>query len=254
MTSVAEIAPDLYRLCTEVRDAVARVLDPASIRGRRRLEWHYLPLVTSAAVTTAALAVLVDSPVLVYRLSVATAIVGLALFGLSLGIGPIGLLVRGRPLPISTDLRRDVGILAGILSLLHVAIGLMVYPDVRSYFVYPMAEWQRRLFLLRLDDFGAANWTGLAASVILVLLLATSGDWALRRYGARRWKQIQQLAYWAFGIVFVHGVVYQRLDPHPQHALVVIFGIIVAGVVGLQAAGYLAYVARADAPSGRTPR
>ena len=110
-------------------------------RGRRRLARHYLPLGGLTAVGTTALAIWVDSPSLVYRLSIATAFAGLALFGVALAIGPASVLARGRPPAVSTDLRRDIGILAAMMGLAHVVVGLMVYPDIRLYFVYPLREW-----------------------------------------------------------------------------------------------------------------
>jgi methionine sulfoxide reductase heme-binding subunit len=210
-----------------------------SRRVRLRLIRHYLPLLTLTGLGTVALTMWVNSPLLAYQLSLATAFAGLVLFGVSLAIGPLGLLWRGRLLPVSTDLRRDVGILAAVLSLGHAVVGLLVYPDIRLYFLYPVAEWQQAGFALRLDDFGAANWMGLGAAIVLGLLLATSGDWALRRYGARRWKSLQQLAYWAFALVVVHAVLYQRLDPHDQRPLVIVLGVIVGGVIVLQTAGFL---------------
>ena len=207
-------------------------------RGRARLVRHYLPLVAATALATAGLAAWIDSPSLAYRVSLATAFAGLTLFGLSLAIGPFGILVRGRPLAVSTDLRRDVGILAALLSLIHVAFGLFVYTDIRLYFLYPMADWPRARVPIRLDDFGAANFMGLAATVLLIVLLVTSGDWALRRYGARRWKGLQQLAYWAFALVVVHGMLYQRMEPRDEQPLVIAFGLIFGAVALLQLAGY----------------
>jgi sulfoxide reductase heme-binding subunit YedZ len=208
-------------------------------RVRLRLIRHYLPLLTLASIGTAALTAWAGSPSLAYRLSLATAFTGLVLFGLSLVIGPLGLLWRGRPLPVSTDLRRDVGILAGVFGLAHAAVGLLVYTDVRLYFLYPIADWPRTGFPLRLDDFGTANWMGLGAALVLGLLLVTSGDWALRRYGARRWKRLQQLAYWAFTLIVVHAILYQRLDPHDQRPLVPALAVVVGTVIALQTAGFL---------------
>jgi sulfoxide reductase heme-binding subunit YedZ len=206
---------------------------------RGRLRRYYLPLGALSLISTALFAAGVDSPYWPYRLSLATAFVGLALFGISLAIGPITLLRRGRLPPVSTDLRRDVGILAAVFSVLHVAFGLFVYGDIRGYFVYPPAQWPRTGTPLRLDDFGATNWLGLVATGVLIVLAVTSGDWALRRYGARRWKLLQRLAYWAFALVVVHGVVYQRLDPHAQTPLVIAFGATVVSVAVLQVTGYL---------------
>jgi sulfoxide reductase heme-binding subunit YedZ len=181
-------------------------------RVRLRLIRHYVPLLTLTGLATLALTMWAASPSLAYRLSLATAFAGLVLFGVSLMIGPLGLLWRGRLLPVSSDLRRDVGILAGVFGLAHALLGLLVYTDVRLYFLYPVAAW---------------------------LLLVTSGDWALRRYGARRWKRLQQLAYWAFTLIVVHAILYQRLDPHDQGPLVAALALMVASVIILQTAGFL---------------
>ena len=208
-------------------------------RVRLRLIRHYVPLLTLTGLATLALTMWAASPSLAYRLSLATAFAGLVLFGVSLVIGPLGLLWRGRLLPVSTDLRRDVGILAGVFGLAHALVGLLVYTDVRLYFLYPVAAWQRMGLPVRFDDFGLANWVGLGAAVVLGLLLVTSGDWALRRYGARRWKRLQQLAYSAFTLIVVHAILYQRLDPHDQGPLVAALALIVASVIILQTAGFL---------------
>jgi methionine sulfoxide reductase heme-binding subunit len=218
-------------------------------RGRRRLIRHYVPLVTATLLGTAALANAVDSPSIAYRLSIATAFAGLTLFGLALIIGPIDVLTRGRPPAVSTDLRRDLGILAAITGLVHSAVGLTVYPDIRLYFLYPLREWSLQSLPVRLDDLGVANYMGVAAAALLILLLATSGDWALRAFGARRWKRLQQLSYWAFALSVVHGMLYQRLE-NRNPPLVALFGAIYLSVAALQIAGYL----RRLSGSGRRER
>jgi methionine sulfoxide reductase heme-binding subunit len=207
-------------------------------RGRKRLVRHYVPLLAITVVGTACLASTVDSPSIAYRLSIATAFAGLGLFGIALIIGPIGVLARGRPPAVSTDLRRDVGILAAVVGLIHSGVGLTVYPDIRLYFVYPLREWPLHVLPLRFDDLGLTNDMGAAAAALLVLLLAISGDWALRFYGARRWKALQQLAYWAFALIVAHGLLYQRLENRNQ-PLVAVFGAMYLSVAALQLAGYL---------------
>lgn len=205
-------------------------------RGRARIARHHLPLACAAAAMVAALAAWVDSPSLSYRLSIATAYVGLVLLSLTLAIGPLHVLWRGRPPPVSIDLRRDVGVVGALASLAHALIGLTVYADPRLYVLYPVAEWSRRVVPVRFDVFGWANYAGVAAVGLLLMLLAISGDWALRRYGAARWKELQQLAYWAFVLVVAHGMLYQRLEQR-DHALVQAFGWIYGAVVVLQLAG-----------------
>src|SRR5215213_283394 len=107
-----------------------------------------------------------------YRLSMATGYVSVALIAWALLIGPWRVR-RGRPAPASTDLRRDVGIWGGIFGLAHVVTGLQVHfaGAFWKYFLYPDGDhWVP----LRHDLFGFSNWTGLAAALVLLLLLAIS--------------------------------------------------------------------------------
>src|SRR5437016_7881935 len=60
------------------------------------------------------------------RLSIATAYPALLLMAMATLLGPWNVL-RGQPNPVSFDLRRDLGIWAGITALLHTIIGLDVH-------------------------------------------------------------------------------------------------------------------------------
>src|SRR3954470_9773662 len=69
-----------------------------------------------------------------YRLSMATGYTSVALIGWALLIGPWRVR-RGRSAPVSTDLRRDVGIWGASFGLAHVATGLFVHMgDPLKYF------------------------------------------------------------------------------------------------------------------------
>ena len=132
---------------------------------------------------------------LMYRLSMATGYVSVALIAWALLIGPWRVR-RGRPAPASTDLRRDVGIWGALFGLAHVVTGLQVHFGGRfwKYFLHSDGDhW----IPVRIDLFGFANWTGLAAALVLVLLLAISNDASLRVLGTRRWKSWQRWTYWA---------------------------------------------------------
>src|SRR5690349_6087889 len=115
-----------------------------------------------------------DGRRLPYRLSMATGYVSVVLIAWAMLIGPWRVR-RGRPAPASTDLRRDVGIWAGVFGLAHVVTGLLVHFAGKfwKYFIYPDGDHR---IPLRHDLFGFANWTGLAAGLLLVLLLAISND------------------------------------------------------------------------------
>src|SRR5678815_1114604 len=71
-----------------------------------------------------------------FRLSMATGYTSVVLIGWALLIGPWRVR-RGRAAPVSTDLRRDVGIWGALFGLAHVATGLFVHMgDPLKYFFY----------------------------------------------------------------------------------------------------------------------
>jgi sulfoxide reductase heme-binding subunit YedZ len=152
----------------------------------------------------------VQNRLFIARFTTATGYIGLGLLGLTLLIGPANLLLRRR-LPISSYLARDVGMWAAIVSVIHVIAGFFVHGP-------PSPLVQRILFYFFAPDgspltnlFGWANWTGLAATVIVVGLLAISSDVALRKLKARRWKNLQRLNYALFVLVIVHAIFYGAL-------------------------------------------
>jgi methionine sulfoxide reductase heme-binding subunit len=166
-----------------------------------------------------------------FRASMATAYVGLGLLTLTLILGPLNVL-RARPNPVSTDRRRDLGIWAGLVAAVHVVVGLQVHAvgEPWLYFLWPFAEW--RWWPFRYDIPGVANYTGLGATLILLLLLALSNDRSLGRLGAARWKAWQRLNYVAFGLVIVHGLTYQWIEGRPIPWVWVLGGTLaVAGVL-----------------------
>jgi len=99
-----------------------------------------------------------DDPV--FRGSIATAYVALGLFIITIAFGPY-VALRGRRYPVSTDIRRDFGIWSALVAILHVIVGLQVHlrGKMWEYFVHPI----KGVLLPRIDPFGAANYTGLAA-------------------------------------------------------------------------------------------
>jgi sulfoxide reductase heme-binding subunit YedZ len=200
----------------------------------RRIRRH-IGLALASAALTAAVFYLVQSEHALVRLSMATAYAGLALLGAALATGPWNVL-RGRPNPVSTDLRRDIGIWAGILGLVHVAAGLQVHMsgDMWQYFFYPPAP--RRL-VVRLDPFGLANYSGIGVTLILAVLLALSNDRSLRWLGARRWKLTHRSAYVGFVLVVGHGALYQVLEKRSL-PFVALFAALAVAVTALQLAGF----------------
>src|SRR6478735_3687364 len=189
-----------------------------------------------------------SSTQVMFRLSMATGYTSVVLIGWALAIGPWRVR-RGRSAPVSTDLRRDVGIWGGLFGLAHVATGLFVHlGDPLKYFFY---RGTGRALPVRYDLFGFANWSGLAATLLLLLLLLISNDVSLRTLGSRRWKAWQRWTYWAGVLIVVHGLAYQWIEKG-NGGWVYLFVPVVLIVAALQLDGRRRFLARRAAASDAT--
>jgi sulfoxide reductase heme-binding subunit YedZ len=142
-------------------------------------------------------------------LSFATAYAGLLLLAVALAIGPLNVL-RRRPNPVSTDLRRDIGIWAAVCGIVHTVAGLQVHMHgtfARYFLPAPGAHVDRGAAV-----FFTANYLGMAGAVLLVLLMALSNDIALRKLGVPLWKLLQRSTYILLAAVVLHGALYQILE------------------------------------------
>jgi len=172
-----------------------------SPRLARRLWRHHLPLAVVTGACSFGLYVTRPYPDVLTRLSFATAWPALVLLSVTLMIGPWRVL-RRRPYALSQDLRRDIGIWAGVIGVLHAGIGQCVHLRGRPWLYYIYEKWQ--VMPVRYDVFGLSNHTGLVAALILLVLLATSNDMALRRLGPTRWKGWQRWNYACFALAALH--------------------------------------------------
>jgi methionine sulfoxide reductase heme-binding subunit len=143
--------------------------------------------------------------------------------------------LRGHTNPVSFDLRRDLGIWAGIMALLHTGVGLNVHLRGRPW-LYFVDQHNR----VRHDLFGFGNDTGLIAAFLFLLLLAISNDFSLRRLGTRKWKSLQRWTYLAVGLTLMHAVAYQRIERRQVRYESVIWGM-TAIVAALQITGWRRY-------------
>ena len=175
-----------------------------------------------------------DTEMLMRKYSTATGYIALVLLGLTLLVGPANLLRRRRS-PLSSYLCRDVGVAAATLSVAHVIFGFLTQHNdgIVSYFFE--ADDRSRILT---TSFGLANWTGLAAVVIVAALAAISSDWALRKLKAKRWKRIQRLNYILFPLVVAHSVLYGALlrltSPYSALLGVSVVAVLVGQVVGIR--------------------
>lgn len=176
---------------------------------RHRLVAHHVPL---AAASTAGLVLLTGlwptrGGFSVAGLITPTGYVGIVLLAVTLLLGPANM-VLGRRNPTNTYLRRDVGTWTAVWSIVHVVVGFQGHGrggtfGFVGYFV--AGGWPL------IDSFGLGNWTGLAATVLVVLLLVISTDRNLRELQAPLWKDLQRLNYTLFAFVVLHAVFYGAL-------------------------------------------
>ncbi len=164
--------------------------------------------------------------------SIATAYAALFLTAATLLLGPFKVL-RRKPNPISTDLRRDLGIWAGISALLHTAVGLNVHLRGKMWLYFVDTHHH-----LRRDAFGFGNYTGVLAALVFALLLALSNDVSFRRLGADRWKSLQRWAYAGIVLTAAHGIAYQQIEERISSFQVVLY-IALGIVLAFQIAGAL---------------
>ena len=184
------------------------------ISNRLKTRWsrHHLPLLLVSFVSVAALYATRPYKDIISRASFATAYPALVLLAATLLIGPWNL-IRKRANPISSDLRRDIGIWAGILGVVHTAVGQCVHLRGRPwlYYVYGPQE-HHHSFPVRHDLFGLANYTGAVSVLVLIALLATSNDYSLRALGTPGWKKLQRWNYAVFVLAAVHAFAYQGVE------------------------------------------
>jgi sulfoxide reductase heme-binding subunit YedZ len=218
-------------------------------RMKHRVLHHHLALALVSAVLLFAVYLYVGrtSDDAVFIWSMATAYASMVLLVATLLTGPVNVL-RGRRNPVSTDIRRDIGIWAALLGLVHVVVGLQVHFRGKMWFYFVREVEKTNELVLRADLFGFANYTGLLATLLLVLLLALSNDVSLRILKATRWKSLQRWNYALFMLVVIHGIAYQVIETRgPSYVL--LLAVLVVLTVVLQLAGYRE---RRGKPTSRT--
>ncbi len=207
-------------------------------RAKHRAVRHHLVLALGSAALLFAVYsyVGIEADDEVYMWSMATAYVSMALLVVTLLNGPVNVL-RGHRNPVSTDLRRDLGIWAGLIGLAHVVIGLQVHFRGKMWFYFVREVEETKELVLRADLFGFANYTGMLATLVLILLLALSNDLSLRRLRAGRWKALQRWSYALFALVVVHGFAYQAIEDR-KTGYVALLAFMVGLALVLQLAGF----------------
>ena len=201
----------------------------------RRLLRHHVPAAAASLLGMLLVRAHFADKRVMFQWSMATAYAGVTLLGISLAIGPLNLLA-GRANPVSSDIRRDVGIWAGLLSLAHAIVGLQVHMPHR-YLYWLSADPASGALSLRIDPFGLTNFAGLFAVFVAALLLALSNDRSLRALCTPRWKQLQRWNYVLYVLVVCHGAIYQMTEKR-EGVFVFLFVSVCLPVIALQYMGY----------------
>ncbi|WP_288944160.1 ferric reductase-like transmembrane domain-containing protein [uncultured Marinobacter sp.] len=177
-----------------------------------------------------------DKP-LMQALSIGTAYTSLLYFAVTLSIGPANL-IRSRRNPLSSLLRRDLGIWSGILALAHTITGLQVHFKGRliQYFIYPPDE--SHVLPFRTDPFGLTNYIGLISALIMIALLCLSNNRSIRIMGASSWKKWQRLTYFLVLAIPIHGLVYQLLEKRIGIYTVLLLATTLV-VIAMQTSGFI---------------
>ena len=87
------------------------------------------------------------------------------------------------------------------------------------------------------DLFGFANYTGLIAALIVVLLLALLNDVSLRVLGRKRWKFLQRWNYAVMVLVVLHITAYQILESR-QLQYLFLSSVIIGTALIVQVSGF----------------
>ncbi len=209
-----------------------------SRRISERLWRHHLPIGLVTLASGAALYVTRSYPDVITRLSFSSAYPALFLVAATLLVGPWKVLAGSR-LAVSLDLRRDLGIWAGMVSIFHAVIGNCEHLRGRPWLYYVYENWRDgHVMPLRYDLFGLGNHTGLIAALIILALLATSNDAALRKLGTPGWKKLQRWNYAVFALVAVHTWTYQLGVKAPEWGWIGTASSAIAAVALLQLIGW----------------
>jgi len=171
-------------------------------------------------------------PDVIVSLTLGTAYVSVLFLTATLLIGPYSV-IRGKQPPVQSYLRRDIGIWGAITAIAHSVLSLLInFGPLSAWDMFFYRNSDGSFGALRFDFFGIMNLTGLAATLIFVMLLALSSDRAFSSLKAKRWKSLQRWAYPAILLTLFHGISYQLISQRSTGFVILIILIIAAMVIG----------------------
>jgi len=168
-----------------------------------RLKKHYIPLISLIIIAGLIFYIYRGKRDAITFITQTSGYISLLILTVSLIIGSLNLLLKYKN-PISTYLRRDIGISGGILAVVHSITGLFVHLRGKMWLYFLNDEKH-----VRIDNFGLANYTGLISALIIILLLITSNDYFLKKLNPQKWKNVQRLSYLMFILIAMHCYFYR---------------------------------------------
>lgn len=185
-----------------------------------RFRIHYIPMLVVSIIFCFIFYVFRSPPLTTIPfITYTSGYLSIFLIALSMLLGPVNLILKQKN-PISSYIRRDIGIFGGILGIVHSVVGLFMHFTGKPwlYFVKEVEEG----FSIRFGNFGLANYTGLLGVLILIFLLVISNDYFLVKYKALKWKNLQRFTYLLFLLVIAHSVFY-RLNAEKEDLILYLY-------------------------------
>jgi sulfoxide reductase heme-binding subunit YedZ len=173
---------------------------------KERLIKHYLPLISLVIIVWLFFYINWSNRDTITFIAQATGYISITILSISLILGSINLLLKYKN-PTSTYFRRDISVVGGFLAIIHSITGLFVHLRGKTW-LYFLNKTDHG-YSIRLDNFGLANHTGLISSIVILILLATSNDYLLKKLKPRNWKNIQRLSYLMFILSLIHCYFYR---------------------------------------------
>jgi len=203
----------------------------------KRLVYHYSIIIIVTLLCSLVLNHFIKSPDRMFSWSMITAYTSLLFLSASLFTGPINVLLN-RSNPLTTDLRRDIGIWGAILAISHTIIGLQRHFIGKMHLYFLQEVGQDNHLTVRFGNFGIANHSGLIAIIAIIIILILSNDISIRKLQAAKWKSVQRLNYFAFILVLLHGLLYQLIGSRTS-PFIIMFGSIAILTIIIQVSGYI---------------
>ena len=194
----------------------------------KRLKTHYLLLTSLTVITILLFFVYWKNRDTIQFIADVTGYISVFLLAVSLLLGSINLLFKRRN-PVSTYIRRDIGIFGGLLALVHSVTGLFVHLRGKMWLYFVIENNNRHS--INLEKFGIANYTGVLAAVLIIILIIISNNYSLRKLKASRWKNLQRLSYLMFILVLIHAILYSIVSDHVSYVLNLYTPIILAVLI-----------------------